>query len=53
LLPVLQHTIPTVTNDKEINIHETIIENEIATTTTVIYNQIVGTITTILVLYIL
>jgi hypothetical protein len=29
------------------------IENEITTTTTVIYNQIIGTITTILVIYIL
>ena len=37
----------------EINTHETIIENEITTTTTVIYNQIIGTITTLLVLYIL
>jgi len=45
--------IPTVTNNKEISIHNTIIENEITTTTTVIYNQIIGIITTILVLYIL
>jgi len=29
LLPTLLHTIPTVTNNKEINIHDTIIENEI------------------------
>jgi len=36
-----------VTNNKEINIHETIIENEITTTTTVIYNQKIGTITTV------
>ena len=42
----------TVTNNKEIRIHETIIKNEITTTTTVIYNQITETITTILVLYI-
>jgi len=53
LLPILLYTIPTVTNNKEINIHDTIIENEITTTTTVIYNQIIGIITTILVLYIL
>jgi hypothetical protein len=45
--------IPTVTNNKEINLHDTITENEITTTTTVIYNQITGTITTLLVLYIL
>jgi hypothetical protein len=42
-----------VTNNKEINIYDTITENEITTTTTVIYNQIIGTITTLLVLYIL
>jgi len=53
LLPILLYTITTVTNNKEINIHDTIIENEITTTTTVIYKQIIGTITTILVLYIL
>ena len=39
-------------NNKEINENSTIIENEITTTTTVIYNQIIGTITTMLVLYI-
>jgi hypothetical protein len=53
IIPVLIYIIPTVTNNKEINIHNTIIENEITTTTTVIYNQIIGTITTILVIYIL
>jgi hypothetical protein len=52
LISALLYTIPTVTNIKEINIHDTIIENEI-TTTTVIYNQIIGTITTLLVLYVL
>ena len=39
---ILLYTIPTVTNNKEINIHETIIENEMTTTTTVIYYQIIG-----------
>jgi hypothetical protein len=53
LLPIIIYTIPTVTNNKEISIHDKIIENEIITTTTVIYNQIIGTITTLLVLYIL
>jgi len=53
MLLILIYTIPTVTNNKEINVHNTIIENEITTTTTVIYNQIIGTITTILVIYIL
>jgi hypothetical protein len=53
LIPILIYIIPTVTSNKEINPHETIIENEVTTTTTVIYNQIIGTITTLLVLYIL
>jgi len=53
ILPILIYIIPTLTNNKDINIHDTIIENEITTTTTVIYNQIIGTITTILVIYIL
>jgi hypothetical protein len=53
LLPALVYIIPTVTNNKEININDKITENEITTTTTVIYNQIIGTITTLLVLYIL
>jgi len=53
ILPILIYIIPTLTNNKEINIHDAIIENEITTTTTVIYNQIIGTITTILVIYIL
>jgi len=53
ILPtILLYTIPTITNNKEI-IYNTIIENGITTTTTVIYNQIIGTITKILVLYIL
>jgi len=41
LLLALLYTIPTVTNNKEINVHDTIIENDITTTTTVIYNQII------------
>ena len=52
-LHALLYIIPTVTNNKEICPHDTIIENEITTTTTVIYNQMIGTITTLLVLYIL
>jgi hypothetical protein len=48
LLPALLYTIPTVTNNKEINIHDTIIEKEITTTKTVIYKQTIGTITTLL-----
>jgi len=44
LLPALLYTIPTVTNNKEINIHDTIIENEITTTRSVIQNQIIETV---------
>src|SRR5215469_3428246 len=53
ILPGLAYLIPTVINNKEINIHNTMIENEITRITTVIYNQIIGTITILLVLYIL
>ena len=35
LLPALFYAIPTVTNNKEINIHDTKIENEITTTTVI------------------
>jgi hypothetical protein len=53
VLPTLLYIKPTVTNNKEINTHDTLTENEITTTTTIIYNQIIGTITTLLVLYML
>ena len=48
LLPAPLYTMPTVTDNKDINIHDTIIENEITTTATAIYNQIIRTITTFL-----
>nr|AQP26807.1 NADH dehydrogenase subunit 6 [Amitermes sp. 4 TB-2017] len=53
LLPILVYTMPTVTNNKEMNTHNTMMENEIMTTTTVMYNQMMGTMTTLLVLYML
>nr|WNL54326.1 NADH dehydrogenase subunit 6 [Amitermes foreli]WNL54339.1 NADH dehydrogenase subunit 6 [Amitermes foreli] len=53
LLPALMYTMPTVTNNKEMNEHNTMMENEILTTTTVMYNQMMGTMTTLLVLYML
>nr|WNL54443.1 NADH dehydrogenase subunit 6 [Amitermes sp. B MLW-2023a] len=53
LLPILMHMMPTVTNNKEMNMHNTMMENEILTTTTVMYNQMMGTMTTLLVLYML
>nr|AQP26608.1 NADH dehydrogenase subunit 6 [Kemneritermes sarawakensis] len=53
MLPALSYMMPTVTNNKEMVMHETIMENEITTTTTVMYNQMMGTMTTLLVLYML
>nr|QZK21347.1 NADH dehydrogenase subunit 6 [Amitermes sp. ANIC 0073] len=53
LLPMLMYMMPTVTNNKEMSMHSTMMENEILTTTTVMYNQMMGTMTTLLVLYML
>nr|WHM51781.1 NADH dehydrogenase subunit 6 [Gnathamitermes nr. perplexus] len=53
LLPILMYVMPTVTNNKEMCTHNTMMENEILTTTTVMYNQMMGTMTTLLVLYML
>nr|QZK21945.1 NADH dehydrogenase subunit 6 [Amitermes sp. QLD_088] len=53
LLPILMYTMPTVTNNKEMKMYDTMMENEILTTTTVMYNQMMGTMTTLLVLYML
>nr|AQP28745.1 NADH dehydrogenase subunit 6 [Anenteotermes cf. polyscolus BDIT101] len=52
-MPVLVYIMPTVTNNKEMNTHNTMMENEVLTTTTVMYNQMMGTMTTLLVLYML
>nr|AQP29335.1 NADH dehydrogenase subunit 6 [Microcerotermes sp. AUS30] len=53
ILPILMYTMPTVTNNKEMCSHDTMMENEILTTTTVMYNQMMGIMTTLLVLYML
>nr|QZK21425.1 NADH dehydrogenase subunit 6 [Amitermes sp. ANIC 0390]QZK22101.1 NADH dehydrogenase subunit 6 [Amitermes sp. QLD_232] len=53
LLPILMYIMPTMTNNKEMNMHNTMMENETLTTTTVMYNQMMGTMTTLLVLYML
>nr|AIY62059.1 NADH dehydrogenase subunit 6 [Syntermes spinosus] len=53
LLPLMLYTMPTMTNNKEMNEYESMTENEITTTTTVMYNQMMGTMTTMLVLYML
>nr|WMY24178.1 NADH dehydrogenase subunit 6 [Nasutitermes sp.]WMY24193.1 NADH dehydrogenase subunit 6 [Nasutitermes sp.] len=53
MLPILMYVMPTLTNNKEMNMHNTMMENEITTTTTVMYNQMMGTMTTMLVIYML
>nr|AIY62072.1 NADH dehydrogenase subunit 6 [Cavitermes tuberosus]WHM51885.1 NADH dehydrogenase subunit 6 [Cavitermes tuberosus]WHM51950.1 NADH dehydrogenase subunit 6 [Cavitermes tuberosus] len=53
MMPILLYIMPTVTNNKEMNVYETMMENETTTTTTVMYNQMMGTMTTLLVLYML
>nr|YP_009350712.1 NADH dehydrogenase subunit 6 [Microcerotermes baluchistanicus]AQP27638.1 NADH dehydrogenase subunit 6 [Microcerotermes baluchistanicus] len=53
ILPALLYMMPTVTNNKEMCSHDTMMENEVMTTTTVMYNQMMGTMTTLLVLYML
>nr|AQP27293.1 NADH dehydrogenase subunit 6 [Inquilinitermes sp. BRA002] len=52
-MPIMLYIMPTATNNKEMNMHETMMENEIMTTTTVMYNQMMGIMTTLLVLYML
>nr|AQP27267.1 NADH dehydrogenase subunit 6 [Astalotermes sp. BDIT120] len=53
MIPPLMYMMPTVTNNKEMNMHNTMMENEILTSTTVMYNQMMGMMTTLLVLYML
>nr|YP_009350244.1 NADH dehydrogenase subunit 6 [Bulbitermes makhamensis]AQP26644.1 NADH dehydrogenase subunit 6 [Bulbitermes makhamensis] len=53
ILPTLIYMMPTLTNNKEMNTHNTMMENEITTTTTVMYNQMMGMMTTMLVIYML
>nr|QXT44255.1 NADH dehydrogenase subunit 6 [Alyscotermes sp. CIVT287] len=52
MLP-LMYMMPNVTNNKEMNTHNSMLENDILTSTTVMYNQMMGTMTTLLVLYML
>nr|AQP28927.1 NADH dehydrogenase subunit 6 [Dicuspiditermes sp. 2 TB-2017] len=53
LMPILTYMMPNTTNNKEMNLHDTMMENEITMTTTVMYNQMMGMMTTLLVLYML
>nr|WNL53936.1 NADH dehydrogenase subunit 6 [Coptotermes truncatus]WNL53949.1 NADH dehydrogenase subunit 6 [Coptotermes truncatus] len=52
-LPVLAYIMPDQTNNKEMSTHDTMMENEITSTTTMMYNQNTGTMTVLLVLYML
>nr|QXI86665.1 NADH dehydrogenase subunit 6 [Alyscotermes sp. CMRT139] len=52
MLP-LMYLMPNVINNKEMNMHNSMMENDILTSTTVMYNQMMGTMTTLLVLYML
>nr|AIY61916.1 NADH dehydrogenase subunit 6 [Aderitotermes sp. TB-2014] len=53
IMPIMMYVMPTVINNKEMHMHNTMMENEILTTTTTMYNQMMGTMTTLLVLYML
>nr|URH16564.1 NADH dehydrogenase subunit 6 [Sphaerotermes sphaerothorax] len=53
MLPMLIYFMPSPSNNKEMKIHNTMMENEITTTTTVMYNQTMGVMTTLLVMYML
>nr|AQP27152.1 NADH dehydrogenase subunit 6 [Termes rostratus] len=53
MMPITLYIMPITTNNKEMNMHETMMEDEITTTTTVMYNQMMGIMTTLLVLYML
>nr|YP_009250464.1 NADH dehydrogenase subunit 6 [Coptotermes gestroi]AMX22663.1 NADH dehydrogenase subunit 6 [Coptotermes gestroi] len=52
-LPALMYAMPDQTNSKEMNTHDTMMENEITSTTMMMYNQNTGTMTILLVLYML
>nr|AMX22574.1 NADH dehydrogenase subunit 6 [Coptotermes acinaciformis acinaciformis]AMX22587.1 NADH dehydrogenase subunit 6 [Coptotermes acinaciformis acinaciformis] len=51
--PALMYIMPDQTNNKEMNMHDTTMENEITSTTMMMYNQNTGTMTIMLVLYML
>nr|AQP29586.1 NADH dehydrogenase subunit 6 [Odontotermes sp. E TB-2017] len=53
MIPIMMYMMPSMTNNKEMNEHETMMESEITTTTTIMYNQIMGTMTILLVMYML
>nr|YP_009250659.1 NADH dehydrogenase subunit 6 [Heterotermes cf. occiduus 3.15.2AUS]AMX22988.1 NADH dehydrogenase subunit 6 [Heterotermes cf. occiduus 3.15.2AUS] len=51
--PALMYIMPDQTNNKEMNLYNTTTENEIITSTTMMYNQNTGTMTILLVTYML
>nr|YP_009351505.1 NADH dehydrogenase subunit 6 [Protermes prorepens]AQP29779.1 NADH dehydrogenase subunit 6 [Protermes prorepens] len=52
-MPILTYMMPSMTNNKEMGEHEMMMENEITTTTAIMYNQTMGTMTVLLVMYML
>nr|YP_009351726.1 NADH dehydrogenase subunit 6 [Thoracotermes macrothorax]AQP30491.1 NADH dehydrogenase subunit 6 [Thoracotermes macrothorax] len=52
-LPILTLFMPNMMNNKEMNMYEAMMENEITTTTTVMYSQTMGIMTMLLVMYML
>nr|URH16577.1 NADH dehydrogenase subunit 6 [Odontotermes formosanus] len=53
MTPIMMYMMPSTINNKEMSEHEMIMESEITTTTTIMYNQIMGTMTILLVMYML
>nr|QXT44281.1 NADH dehydrogenase subunit 6 [Amicotermes ivorensis] len=53
MLPLMLYLMPTITNNKEMQTHNTMMENDITMTTTVMYNQMMGVMTMLLVMYML
>nr|YP_004733195.1 NADH dehydrogenase subunit 6 [Coptotermes formosanus]YP_009463883.1 NADH dehydrogenase subunit 6 [Coptotermes suzhouensis]AMX22637.1 NADH dehydrogenase subunit 6 [Coptotermes formosanus]AUW55173.1 NADH dehydrogenase subunit 6 [Coptotermes suzhouensis]BAK40287.1 NADH dehydrogenase subunit 6 [Coptotermes formosanus]BAK40300.1 NADH dehydrogenase subunit 6 [Coptotermes formosanus]BAK40313.1 NADH dehydrogenase subunit 6 [Coptotermes formosanus] len=51
--PTLTYIMPDQMNNKEMNMHNTTMENEITLTTTMMYNQNTGAMTILLVMYML
>nr|YP_009351375.1 NADH dehydrogenase subunit 6 [Foraminitermes rhinoceros]AQP29424.1 NADH dehydrogenase subunit 6 [Foraminitermes rhinoceros] len=52
-VPIMSYAMPPTTNNKEMNMHNTMMTEEITMTTTTMYNQMMGTMTTMLVMYML
>nr|AQP28310.1 NADH dehydrogenase subunit 6 [Odontotermes sp. K TB-2017] len=53
MTPIMMYMMPSTINNKEMSEHEMMMESEITTTTTIMYNQTMGTMTILLVTYML